>query len=263
MAFADVNGTRLHYQVAGEGAPVVFIHGLGLDLRMWDDQFQIFTARYRVIRYDLRGFGKSAPQTDERFLHAEDLHALLGFLDVPKPNVIGLSLGGTIALQYALLYPDGLFSLILVDSALDGFDWSNEWEDAYSAIRERAAQAGASAANQMWLEHDLFGPAREQPDCRSRLAQMVGESSGWTWTNKSSARGIRPPSAERLGDIHVPALVIVGERDLPDFQRIADILAAGIPGAHKVVMKGVGHMSNMEGPGEFNRIVMGFLELGE
>jgi pimeloyl-ACP methyl ester carboxylesterase len=263
MPFADVNGTRLHYEVAGEGPTVVLIHGLGLDMRMWDDQFEVLAARYRVIRYDLRGFGKSAPQTDVRFLHAEDLRALLDHLEVPKANVIGLSLGGTIALQYALLFPECLLSLILVDSALDGFDWSDEWEAAYTAIQERAAQAGASAGNKMWMEHELFVPACEQPECRSKLAQMVRESSGWTWVNKTSARGIRPPSGERLSDIHVPTLIIVGERDLPDFQGIAGVLAAGITGARKVVMKGVGHMSNMEGPGAFNAIVMGFLESGE
>ena len=259
MPFAGVNGTRLHYEVAGDGDPVVFVHGLGLDMRMWDDQFEVFAMRYRVIRYDLRGFGKSAPQTEERFRHAEDLHALLDYLEVPKANVIGLSLGGTISLQFTLLYPDDVLSLILVDSALDGFEWSAEWEAAFSAIQERGAHAGASAANRMWMEHELFAPAREQPNCRSKFAQMVRESSGWTWLNKSPARGIRPPSAERLGEIHVPTLVIAGERDLPDFQRIADILTAGIPAARKAVIKGAGHMSNMEAPAVFNTIVNGFL----
>ena len=263
MAFADVNGTRLHYEVAGEGVPVVFVHGLGLDMRMWDDQFEIFAPRYRVIRYDLRGFGKSALQTDERFRHADDLRALLDYLKAPKAHVMGLSLGGMIALQYALLYPDGALSLILVDSALDGFEWSAEWEASLAAIEERAAQAGADAANQMWLKHALFVPACERPDCRSKLEQIIGEYSGWTWLNRSPARGIRPPSAERLGEVRVPALVIVGERDLPEFRRIADALAAGIPGARKVVMKGVGHMSNMENPAEFSAIVMNFLGAGE
>src|SRR5579864_1071549 len=227
MPFAGVNGTRLHYEVAGDGDPVVFVHGLGLDMRMWDDQFEVFATRYRAIRYDLRGFGKSAPQeTDERFLHADDLHALLDYLNIPKANVIGLSLGGTISLQFTLLYPESVSRLILVDSALDGFEWSAEWEAAYSAIRERGAQAGAPAANRMWMDHELFAPARERPECRSKLTQMVGECSGWTWLNKSPARGIRAPSAERLGEIHVPTQVIVGERDLPDFQGIAGVLAA-------------------------------------
>ncbi|HET9392846.1 MAG TPA: alpha/beta fold hydrolase [Candidatus Rubrimentiphilum sp.] len=259
MPFADVNGTRLHYEVAGEGPPVVFVHGLGLDMRMWDDQFDVFARRYRVMRYDLRGFGKSAPQTEERFLHAEDLRALMDHLEAPKANVIGLSLGGMIALQFALLFSDALWKLVLVDAALDGFEWSGEWEAAYAAIRERAAQQGASAANQMWMEHDLFAPARERPECRSKLAQMVTECSGWTWVNKSTARGIRPPSAERLGEILAPTLVLVGERDLPDFQRIANKLTAEIPAARKVEMKGVGHMSNMENAELFNTIVNGFL----
>jgi len=260
VAFAGVNGTRLHYEVAGDGDPVVFVHGLGLDMRMWDDQFEVFAARYRVIRYDLRGFGKSAPQeTDDRFRHADDLRALLDYLGVTTTNVIGLSLGGTIALQFTLVYPESVTKLILVDSALDGFEWSAQWDAAFAAIQERGAQAGASAASQMWMEHDFFAPAREQPNCRSKLAQMVGESSGWTWLNKSPARGIRPPSAERLSKIHVPTLIVIGERDLLDFQRIADILTAGIPAARHAVIKGAGHISNMEAPAEFNMIVNGFL----
>lgn len=263
MPFADVNGTRLHYEVAGDGPPVVLIHGLGLDMRMWDDQFGELAASYRVIRYDLRGFGKSTPQTDERFLHAEDLRALLDYLKAPQGNVIGLSLGGTIALQFAVLYPESVLSLILVDSALDAFEWSAAWETAFSAIRERGTQASAGAANQMWMEHELFAPARERPDCRAKLAQMVGECSGWTWVNKTTARGIRPPAAERLSEIRVPTVIVVGERDLPDFQGIADVLAAGISDARKVVMKGVGHMSNMEDPATFNTIVMRFLKPGE
>ncbi len=257
---AEVNGTRLYYEVAGEGSPVVLVHGLGLDTRMWDSQFDVLAASYRVIRYDLRGFGKSTLQTDEKFRHAEDLRALLDYLEAPKTHVIGLSLGGMIALQHGLLYPNAVLSLVLVDSALDGFDWSERWDASLEAIKKRAVEAGASAGNQMWLEHELFAPARERPNCRARLTQIVSESSGWTWVNRSPARGIRPPSGERLSEIHVPTLVIVGERDLPDFQRIADALATGIPTVRKIVMRGVGHMSNMENDDKFNSIVLNFLD---
>jgi pimeloyl-ACP methyl ester carboxylesterase len=256
---ATVNGTQLYYEVAGQGVPVVLIHGLGLDTRMWDGQFDVLADHYRVIRYDLRGFGKSALPTDAAFRHPDDLRALLDYLEAPKAHVVGLSMGGRIALHHGLLYPDATLSLVLVDAALDGFDFSEQLDASFDAIAERANDAGAGTANEMWLQHELFAPAREQPECRAKLAQIVGESSGWNWVNKSPARGIKPPAADRLNEVHVPTLVIVGERDLPDFQRIADRLADGIPSARKVVMNGVGHMSNMEDIQEFNSIVLSFL----
>jgi 3-oxoadipate enol-lactonase len=260
---AAVNGTRLYYEVAGQGVPVVLIHGLGLDTRMWDAQFEVFASRYRVIRYDLRGFGKSALPTDVKFGHADDLRALLDYLEAPQAHVVGLSLGGRIALHHALLYPDATLSMLLIGSALDGFDWSDQWDASLDAIAECALESGPAAANEMWLQHDLFAAAREQPDARAKLAQIVRECSGWNWVHESPARGIDPPASHRLNEVRVPTLVVVGERDLPDFQRIADRLAAGIPSARKVVMQGVGHMSNMENTPEFNSIVLSFLQGSE
>ena len=258
--FADVNGTRLYYEVAGRGDPVVLVHGLCLDTRMWNAQFDVLADRYRVVRYDVRGFGKSAVPTVEAFRHADDLRALLEHVDAPAAHVVGLSMGGRIALHYALLYPEATRSLVLVDSALDGFAWSDEWRASLDAIGERAHRDGASAGNQLWLEHELFAPARERPACAAQLAEIVGDCSGWNWVHESPTVGIDPPAAERLGEIHVPALVVVGERDLPDFQVIADWLAEQIPSATKATMPGVGHMSNMEDAPAFNALLLNFLQ---
>lgn len=259
----EVNGTRLYYETAGEGIPIVLIHGLGLDTRMWDGQFETFAETHRVIRYDLRGFGKSDLPTGASFRHADDLRALLDHLEAPTAHVIGLSMGGRIALQHGLLFPAATLSLILVDSALDGFHWSDEWETSIDAIAEHAQHAGAAAGNAMWLEHELFAPACEQPECRATLARIVTESSGWQWVNESHEQRIEPAAIDRLAEVDVPTLVVVGDRDLPDFQRIADTLAHGIPAARKVVLHGVGHMSTMENAGEFNSLARGFLQMVE
>ena len=202
--FADVNGTRLYYEVAGRGDAVVLVHGLCLDTRMWDAQFDVLADRYRVVRYDVRGFGKSAVPTVEAFRHADDLRALLDYVDAPAAHVVGLSMGGRIALHHALLYPEATRSLVLVDSALDGFSWSDEWRASLDAIEERAHRDGASAGNQLWLKHELFAPARERPACAAQLAQIVGDCSGWNWVHESPTVGIDPPAAERLRDVLVP-----------------------------------------------------------
>src|SRR6266849_9189416 len=102
--FAEVNGTKLYYEQMGKGRTIVLVHGGLVDSRVWDEQFEEFAKRYRVIRYDLRGFGKSAEPSGS-FSPLEDLRALLGFLKVEQVTVVGGSLGGMIATDFALEYP--------------------------------------------------------------------------------------------------------------------------------------------------------------
>ncbi|MDQ6780533.1 MAG: alpha/beta fold hydrolase [Candidatus Eremiobacteraeota bacterium] len=256
---ALVNGTKLYYEVSGQGTAVVLVHGLGLDRRMWDDQFAILAERYRAIRYDLRGFGRSALPGSDAFRHGDDLRALLDHLQAPTAHVVGLSMGGGVALHHGLLYPEATLSLVLVDSALDGHPWSAAWDESLDAISDQALTAGAAAGNERWLAHDLFAPARERAAVQAKLAQIVRDSSGQHWIQNSPSRGIKPRASARLAQISAPTLVVVGERDLPDFQTIAETLAQGIPGARKVVIAGAGHMSNMESSPEFNRTILAFL----
>ncbi len=258
--FANVNGTRLHYEVTGSGAPVVLIHGLCLDLRMWDYQIPALAERYRVVRYDVRGFGKSDRPSGAAFRHADDLRALLDDLGIGAAHIVGLSMGGRIALHHALLYPQQTLSLTLVDSALDGYDWSEEWIASLDAIEERARADGPAAANAMWLEHEIFTAARTNPECSAKLMQIVNDCSGQNWIDETPVQGIDPPGAHRLAEISVPCLIVLGENDLPDFRRIADTLAAGIPHAKRTAIADAGHMSNMEQPRAFNALLLEFLQ---
>src|SRR6266851_7050559 len=117
--FVETNGTKLYYEVMGEGHPLVLIHGGYMDRRMWDDQFAVFAQHYRVIRYDVRGFGKTdlpqVPYTDR-----QDLSNLLSFLGVEKTYMMGLSLGGEIAIDFTLDYPHMMDALILVGASVSG-----------------------------------------------------------------------------------------------------------------------------------------------
>src|SRR5262245_970929 len=125
--FADVNGTRLYYELAGAGHPLVLIHGFTLDIRMWDDQFEVFAQGYQVLRYDLRGFGKSAVPTDAPYSHPADLHALLTHLGIDHAYLIGLSMGGGIAIDFAVMDPNMTAALIPVDAALlGGYAWTKD-----------------------------------------------------------------------------------------------------------------------------------------
>lgn len=203
--FAAVNGARLYYEVAGAGHPLALIHGFSLDTRMWDDQFEAFARQHRVIRYDVRGFGRSAPPAGERYTNTGDLKALLETLGLARADVLGLSMGGGIAIDFALTYPEATRALIPVDTTLGGYPrWSPEWEAAYAPIPARAQAGDLAGARQLWLGHPLFGPARENLGVAARLGQMVADYSGWHWVNANPGRGATPPAAGRLDQIAAP-----------------------------------------------------------
>ncbi len=259
QGLAAVNGTRLYYEVAGEGQPLVLVHGFSLDTRMWDAQFELLAQHYRVIRYDLRGFGKSALPSSASYAHHQDLKALLDHLGIAQAYLLGLSLGGAITLEFTLAYPELTHALILVDTVLWGFQWSAEQSAMDGAIWTRARESGVQAAKELWLDHPLFGPARKNPAAAPRLEQIVSDYSGWHLVHSDPGRAPDPPAARRLDQVHVPTLVIVGERDLPDFRRIADTCKQQIANARKVILPDAGHMSNMEAADRFNETVLGFL----
>ena len=258
--FADVNGTRLYYEVAGSGDPLVLIHGMTLDTRMWDDQFEPLAREYRVVRYDARGFGKSAlPTAGRPYAHTDDLRALLKHLEIGRAFILGLSMGGGIALDFALAHPEATEALIPVDSRLNGWQPDAEFAAYLSAVRARAREAGIQAARDVWTYSAMFKPALENPTVASRLVQIIADYSGWHWVNDNPLRTPDPPAAQRLDTIRVPTLIVIGEQDVPDCQAIADTLHRCIPNARKVVMARVGHMSNMEAPERFNALVLDFL----
>ena len=259
--FAEVNGTRLYYEAAGSGGPLVLIHGFTLCTEMWDDQFEEFAEHYSVVRYDARGYGRSAkPVLGEAYSHEEDLRALLDHLGIERTAVLGLSMGGFIAVNFAIAYPKSITALIPVDSSLMGHRRSREFSEMLDEIYVRGREEGPEAAKRLFFSCPLFKPALERPLLASRLRRLVSAYSGWHFVNDDPRVQVLGVTAiQQLERIHAPTLVIVGERDLPDFHEVADILEQRIPGARKIVLKGVGHMSNMEDPEGFNEAVLTFL----
>jgi pimeloyl-ACP methyl ester carboxylesterase len=257
--FAEVNSTRLYYEIAGSGHPLVLIHGSTLETRMWDDQFATFAQHYTVVRYDLRGFGQSALPTGEPYARHDDLKTLLDDLEIAHAYILGLSMGGSIAVDFALAYPQATDALILVGSRLGGWQPDPEFAAFQNAVRVRAKEAGVQAGRDVWLYSSLFNPARENPTVAPRLVQIISEYSGWLWVHPNPLHELAPPATQRLDTIRVPTLIIIGERDVPDCHAIAESLQQRIPNARRVVMSGVGHMPNMEDPERFNTIVLDFL----
>jgi 3-oxoadipate enol-lactonase len=249
----------LHYESTGTGDPVVLLHGFAGDLHLWDEQVQALSPKYRVIRYDLRGFGRSAASA-EPYSHAGDLKTLLDHLGLARVVLVGLSLGGGAAINFAIEHSDAVRGLVLVDSTLGGFAWSPSFTIDQAAIRKAAIESGVEAARALWLSLAIFGPALENTRSADRVRAQVGGYSGWHWLNPDPGRPFTPPAIQRLGAITAPTLVVLGERDTPDFHAIASTLERGIAGAKKVTIPGAGHIANIEAPATFNEILLEFLD---
>ena len=215
--------------------------------------------RYRVVRYDLRGFGKSGHGTS-RYSHADDLAALLDYLGVMDVALVGLSLGGGAVINFAMGHPDRVRALVVVDPSLGGFSWSAEFTAELNNVRDVARTSGVQDAREQWLLSPLFAPALANPRSAKRLRTMVGDYSGWHWLNADLGRPFKPPAIERLGEIVAPTLVIVGELDAPDFRNIAATVVQTVSHARKVTLPGVGHLANLEDPDRFNDHLLRFLD---
>ncbi len=237
----------------------MLLHDGLLDARVWDDQFEAFSERYQTIRYDARGHGRSE-RPDGEFSHVDNLRALLEFLDVNRAHLLGASIGGRIAVDFALEDPAMVSSLILVGPSLSGYRFSDEKRRRVAEIFSVAREQGERKWVEMWLEDPFWAPSRSHTASRRRLRELLMEA----FHNFSHASGSCErqdfAATGRLLEINAPTLVMIGERDDPDNHAIADLLESGISGARKVVMAETAHMPNLESPEEFNRLVLGFLE---
>jgi 3-oxoadipate enol-lactonase len=267
------NGIVTFYEDSGEGPPVVLIHGYGADLRLWDAQVPaLVAAGFRVIRHDVRGHGRSliAPDGYTFENYSADLRDLLDRLNVERPaseslsieaaHLIGLSMGGGIALQFALDNPHRVLSLTLVDSTLPGFTYGEEAAGRIEALMEAVRTEGPrSALESVYLQHPFFDGIRRVPEQFKSVREIV-----LGFQTPDMREGARPPDyrpdiAGRLPELTAPTLVVAGEHDIPDFRLIADVLAENIPQARLQVIPDCWHLPPVEKPEEFNHLLLDFL----
>ncbi len=272
--FAEVNGTRLYYEIGGSGLPLVLMHGFSRDTRVWDDQWQTLARRHQVVRFDSRGFGRSALPTAESFSPSEDLKALLDYLEIDHACVLGHSRGGLVASTFTLAYPETTKALILVGSGLPGFQppphlaadpRNQEYVEFWNSVYETARSSGVEAAKDVWRNSPVARPSLGRPGVAARLEEMLQDYSGWHWVNESRSRRPRRlrepqrPVARRLDEIKQPVLVIVGELELQGAHGVADYLEQNVRDVRKIALSGVGHYPMMEDPDAFNEVVLKFL----
>ncbi len=257
VELVPVDGGALHVESRGDGPVVVLLHGGATDRRLWDPQFEPWSERFRVVRYDERGFGRSRSSSTPYGAH-DDLAALLDHLDVDRAALVGLSLGGRIALDFTLEHPDRVTALALVGPGISGFDWSTGTVD-FTAIGEAVAAGDGEEASRRWLETGYLVPAIENPRS-APLARRLALENAASWLRPRVEHELTPPALGRLGEVRAPTLLVIGERDVPEIHAIVARIAAGVEGAETIEVSGAGHLPNLERPAAFDAAVLPFLE---
>ncbi len=248
------SSSGLAYWSSGSGPAVVLLHGSNLDHRMWDDQVRVLEPEFRVIRYDLRAHGESA-LPEAPFSASRDLAELLDELNVERASLVGLSLGGQIAIDFALEFPDRVGRLVLASPGVSGFQPSEMpsfFQDLMGALQARDFER----ANEVLLETPLMWAPEGK---RELVAEMVrGNVELWT-VPPNLVQFPQPPSLERLEELKVPTLVLVGDQDAGFMQQLARTVAERAPGARIEVVEGGHHLLNLSSPDEFQRRMLEFL----
>jgi 3-oxoadipate enol-lactonase len=243
---------------------VLLIHAGICDSRMWDAQWESFPQRRCTIRADLRGYGRTEIPP-EVFSNAADVVKLLERLELGPASLVGVSMGGRTALEVAAARPDLVDRLVVSGAPLPGYEWSEQVRE-FGAAEDEALERGdldtAVEANlRMWVD----GPERSPDDVDPVLRERVGKMQRRAFElqvpviETADEEALVEDLAGALSEIRAPTLALVGDLAAGDMRDIAALLADRIPGARGEVISGAAHLPSLERPGEFDRLVLGFL----
>jgi pimeloyl-ACP methyl ester carboxylesterase len=249
---------------------VVFLHPGLWDGRVWDEQFGVFSRTYRVLRFDFRGYGRSSrPEPGRPYSHVADLAAVMDAADVDRAALIGNSMGGRVAIDFALTHPGRVAALILAAPGLGGFEGTQSeyeiweaWSDARGALIGDAIAADIEGdyerAQELRLQN-LWAPLGMKDEAGRRIRQIAFDNIHELTMDESGERELDPPAAERLDEIYAPTLVLPADHDPPWHERMCEVLVETIRGARLVRIQETDHVIPLRRPDEFDRVVLGFL----
>lgn len=261
----EVNGGTLEYDVAGDGpAAVVFEHPGLWDRRAWDDQFDVFAATYRVVRFDARGYGRSSrPEPGHPYSPAEDMAAVMDAAGVDRAALVGCSMGGGDALDFAVEHADRTTSLVLVATNLPGLEDYTPEEEAWFEERHApiaaAIEAGDLQGAQDLRLRTMWALLGVDEGAGRRIRDIAFDNLHELTMDESGRQHPTPSAYERLQEIIVPTLVVSPDHDPPETERVCRLVAERIPDGRFVKVADSDHVVNMRQPAEFNRIVLEFL----
>ncbi len=259
--YAENHGAQIYYEVSGEGQPLVFLHAGVADRRMWNDQVAFFSTSYQVVRYDLRGFGLSRPVPGD-FTHRGDLAAVLSCLGVEHAFLVGCSMGGFCAMDFALEHPEAVDGLVMVGSGPSGLDLDvptpAKFAEAEQAEEQHDWERLIELSAQIWYDGEGRDTSQVDATRRELMKQMQREALPYRDLEQGRALVMQPAAAERLAELKLPVLVICGIYDTPYIQGASDYMEQHILGTKKIMVESA-HLPSMDIPMQFNQILRDFL----
>jgi 3-oxoadipate enol-lactonase len=249
-----VNDDSLFYEAAGSGNVLLFIHDGILHREVWDEQFAFFSKNFRVIRYDRRGYGKSSPANGS-YTHMDDLLALYEQLKIDSAIIVACSSGGALAIDLAIDYPHKVSGLVLVGAVVGGFSYT-------SHMLNRGGHLPESFKNDYeesiyYITDDPYAIYFKNMEAKKKALEMLKNYPQRIYKRQKFIRKV-PPSYQRLNEIKVPSLILVGEFDIPDVHAHAGAINAGILQSRRVIISNAGHLIPLEQPKLFNEVVIDF-----
>jgi pimeloyl-ACP methyl ester carboxylesterase len=234
----------------------VLIHPGLWDLRIWDAQFEAFAEHHRVVRYDLRGYGRSDRPTGP-YSDVRDLRSLLSELAIERCALVGCSSGGQLAIDLALADPSSIDAVVLVSTNVTGYVWVDpDLDDRFEAIE--AAVVAGDAGRAIDAQLALWAPLDPEGETSERIRSIASDNAHVLRIPHTMVEP-REPAVDRLEDLDAAALVIVGESDVREIHAIADLVAERVPGVLRRAIHDADHLVMVRQPDVFNRVVLDFL----
>lgn len=257
-----VIGGTIPYEIQGSGPPVVFIHGWTQNMSIWDEQVPAFAPKYRVIRYDVRGFGRSTGDVDQT-VNAADLASLLDSLHIDRAAIVGLSMGADIALNFAVTYPTRVNALVL-SGAPPTHDFpvpAPALFALFSSLPNIAKTYGLDSLRKVLFASDLAWAPPNRPDIARKLMKAWEGYTARDLTDPKPPSGRVPPTRmAQINAVRVPVLLVHGDHEIPWFRQFNDTLMARLPDTRRVIIENGGHGAHFAQPERFNRAVLDFLD---
>ena len=264
-SYFDLGDGQLFYETAGSGMPLLLAHAAFLDCRMFDAVWEPLAEHFHVIRYDMRGFGKSSPVRGP-LCRRSDLDRLLTHLDLQQVHLVGCSMSGEIGLDLALEGPQRFKSLTLVGATPSGFQLQGEppryLMEMIGALQSGDIDRASELQIRIWLDSEHREPEQVDPTLRKNTLEMnrisVSQNTFFI-ADTQPLNPLDPPAITRLESVKCPTLVVAGTYDNSEVLRAADEMAERIPNARKALIESTGHVPSFEQPDTFVNLLLDFL----
>jgi pimeloyl-ACP methyl ester carboxylesterase len=257
--YLDVSGSKIYYEQRGSGPAIVLLHDGLLDSVSWDEVWQPLATKYRVVRYDRRGYGRSGSATSP-FSPVEDLAQLLKHLKLERALIVGSSSGGALAIDFAIKDPEMVDGLFLIGPVLHGMEYSAEFRERANRNNEPMERGDVRAMARNWSQDKFLIAGRNEKARRKIYDQLVANAEKLKNYDSALEEKLSPPANKRLDEIKTPTLILVGEADIADVHDHAKAINAGIRGSERVVVREAGHLIQLEKAGDIVKRLENFVE---